>query len=80
MPAKKKYMSKAVISKISATSRGSVKIRDSYFTVEYSEERIIPELDGIDISEERRLLWDTVNLEVDKQIDDIYTEFEKRKK
>lgn len=80
MPEKRKYESKAIISKISATSRVSVKIRDSYFTVEYSEERIIPELDDIDISEERRLLWDTVNLEVDKQIDDIYAEFEKKKK
>lgn len=65
------YTSKAKISIIRATSRASVKVRDNYFTVEYSEERVIPEVDGINIEEERRLLWDTVNAECDNQILEI---------
>ena len=79
---KKEYESRAIISKITATSRNSVKVRDNYFTVEYTEERIIPslELDRINIDEERKLLWDTVNLEVDKQIQDIFATFDKKNK
>ena len=68
----------AVISKIQATSRASVKINDSYYTVEYSEERLIPAVDGIVIAEERRQLWDTVNNEVDEQVQDIIETFRKR--
>lgn len=68
----------AVISKIQATSRASVKINDSYYTVEYSEERLIPDVDGIVIADERRQLWDTVNNEVDEQVQDIIETFKKR--
>ena len=49
-------------STIKATSRASVKIKDSYYTVEYSEERIVP--DGMDeptLEEERAELWEVVN-------------------
>ena len=71
----------AIISKISATSRASVKIEDKYFTVEYSEERMIPSAEGlmseIDIEAERQELWDAVNNEVDNQIADIYKTFRK---
>lgn len=68
------YQSKAIISKITATSRASVKIKDSFYTVEYAEERVIPDLD-VDIEAERRILWDTVNKEVDSQIEQIYKAF-----
>ena len=61
------YVSKAVISKITATSRMSLKVKDNYFTVEYTEERSIPNTEGVDIEEERALLWDSVNNEVDNQ-------------
>ena len=64
------YTSKAKISKISATSRASVKIRDSYFTLEYTEERVIPEVEGVDIEAERALLWQTVNDQVDNQVNE----------
>lgn len=63
------YETKAIISTIKATSRASVKIRDSYFTVEYSEDRVIPQVEGVDIEQERLALWDAVNAEVDNQID-----------
>ena len=74
MPAKKKaatYTSKATITKISATSRISLKIKktDTFYTLEYSEERCLPE--GVDIEKERELLWDAVNAEVDKQAEDV---------
>ena len=77
MARSKKYQSKAIISTIAATSRASVKIRDNYYTVEYHEERVIPEIDGVNIEAERQLLWDTVNSECDHQIDDILQQFKK---
>ena len=74
-----KYESKAIISSIKATSRASVKIGDSYYTMEYCEERIIPDDENINIEEERRLLWDTVNIEVDGQIEDALKTFKASK-
>lgn len=68
-------MSKAIIKTIKATSRASVKIKDNYYTVEYSEERAIPEDMGIDIDAERAELWNTVNNECDNQIQDILESF-----
>ncbi len=73
------YEPKAVITSIKATSRASVKIKDSYFTVEYTEERAIPDLDGkvksvkakVDIEQEREALWNAVNAECDNQIETI---------
>lgn len=75
MARKALYESKATISKITATSRASLKVKDSYFTVEYSEERIIPDIDGVSIKDERTLLWDTVNAEVDNQCEQIIKSF-----
>lgn len=72
------YISKAKVNIIRATSRASVKIRDNYFTVEYSEERVIPDDNTVDIEKERALLWDTVNAECDNQILDIKESFTSR--
>lgn len=74
---KKDYESKAIITSIRATSRASVKIKESFFTVEYCEERTIPQVEGVDIEEERYMLWDKVNSEMDKQIDEIIESFAK---
>lgn len=65
------YASQAIITKIQATSRASVKIKDSYYTLEYSEERMIPDSVPVDIESERSILWQTVNNEVDNQIADV---------
>lgn len=62
------YESKAIITKIQATSRASVKIRDNYFTMEFSEERMIPDIEGVDLEQEKSALWDEVNGEVDAQV------------
>lgn len=73
------YESKAITTQISATSRASVKVRDNYYTVEYTEERTIPQIDDVDIAKEREILWDCVNNEVDNQIEDIIKSFAKQK-
>ena len=77
----KPYESKAKITKITATSRGAVKIRDNYFTVEYAEERTFPDVllpnGGIDMDKERQILWDEVNSVVDDQIRDIVNTYKK---
>lgn len=86
----------AIPTTIKATSRASVKIGDNYFTVEYSEERMLPQVEEIqstdiqgnktskiivaDIEKERADLWDTVNSECDNQIDIIQDYFKKSKK
>ena len=69
------YEQKAVTTQIRATSRASVKIKESFYTVEYSEERVIPDIEGIDINKEKQFLWDDVNAEVDNQIEDIVKSF-----
>lgn len=74
------YISKATTTSIRATSRASVKVRESFYTVEYTEERTIPQIEGVDIEKERALLWDDVNNEVDTQIEDILNSFAKQKK
>ena len=71
------YTPKAITTQIRATSRASVKVRDNYYTVEYSEERTIPNIEGVNLEEEKKLLWDAVNNEVDNQIEDIVKTFAK---
>ena len=71
------YTTKATTTSIRATSRASVKIRDNYYTVEYTEERTIPQVDGVDLEEERKALWDDVNAECDNQIAEIIKAFAK---
>lgn len=61
---------------IRITSRASVKVRDSFYTVEYCEERQIE--DGDDVAEEREKLWNVCNTETDNQIEDILKSFSKR--
>lgn len=62
--------------KIQASSRASVKVGDSFYTVEWTEERSIDEKDNLE--EERASLWDTCNEEVDNQISDILKTFSKK--
>ena len=67
-------MSKTI--SIRATSRASVKVNDSFYTVEWCEERSIDPDDNVE--EERKALWETCNIEVDSQIEDILKSFSKR--
>lgn len=69
------YEPQAVVTTIKATSRASVKIRDNFYTVEYCEERAVPNTDDVDIEAERVALWDSVNTECDSQIEEIVKTF-----
>ena len=69
------YESKTKTTKISATSRSAVKIRDNYYTVEATEERSIPDVEGIDLNTEWELLWASVNTVVDNQVEEIVKTF-----
>lgn len=71
------YEVKGITTSIRFTSRASVKIGDSFYTLEACEERMIPDIDGVNIAEERRILWDVVNNEVDEQIRDIVSALKK---
>lgn len=56
---------------IKATSRLSVKVGNNFYTEEYCEERLLE--DGDDVEQARKDLWETVNDEVDKQVEIILT-------
>ena len=71
------YELKAITKTIKATSRASVKVGESYYTVEYSEEKVIPDIEGVNIEKEREFLWEDVNAECDNQIEDILKTFKK---
>ena len=60
---------------IRATSRISTKIRDTFYTFEYCEERQIE--DGDNLEEEREKLWDTCNGEVDNQVEETIKMYQK---
>jgi len=70
-------MIKGKTTAIRFTSRASVKVGDSFYTVEACEERTIPDLEDVDMEEERQNLWDTVNTECDNQIQEILKTFRK---
>ena len=72
------YEVKAKTTKINAVSRVAIKIKDNYYTVEYSEERTIPDADGVILKEERAALFDAVNAVVDAQAEDIVRSFSKK--
>lgn len=74
------YTPKAIVTEISATSRVAIKVRDNYYTVEYSEKRAIPDVEEIDLEAERVALFDAVNGIVDAQADDILRTFQPGKK
>lgn len=71
------YEPKAVPTSIKATSRIALKIRDNFYTIEYAEERLVPAVDGIDMEQERKMLFDDVNAVVDNQAIEIENLFKK---
>lgn len=68
---KKSYEPKGVTTQIQATYRISTKIHDNFHTVEYTEQRQIPDIEGVDIAKEKEALWNAVIVEIEAQIDDI---------
>ncbi len=69
------YKIVSITTSIKASSRMSVNIDKNYFTVEFTEERSVPQ--NCDLEKEREALWDAVNEEVDNQIQTIYNVFKK---
>lgn len=75
------YKSKAITTQIKATSRVSTKIGDDFYTLEFTEERTIPDVEGVDLEKERKRLWDDVNYSVDVQMEDtVKTVLENKRK
>ena len=70
-------MIKAITTKITATSRVAIKLKDNYYTVEYSEERSVPEFENVNMEEEREALFNDVNTIVDNQCEEIIKAFSK---
>lgn len=66
------YEQKAVTTRILAASKVSIQIRNSFYTLEFQEERTIPDIEGVDLETEKALLWQEVNSQVDQQIQDTY--------
>lgn len=74
-------MSKATVTSIKAVSRVAVKIMDNFYTVEYTEERSVPDtLTAEEVEAERRELFDAVNDTVDGQVADIVESFKQKNK
>lgn len=74
-----KYNAVGVPTKISATSRVSLKIKDNFYTIEASEERTLPiEQDDVDMDKEWEALFDEINNIVDGQAEDIAKTVNKR--
>ena len=71
------YSSKCKTKTISATSRASIKVKDCFYTLEFTEERTVPQTSTVDLIKEKNLLWDEVNSQVDKQIEDVLRTFKK---
>lgn len=61
--------SKAYTKEITASSRASIKRGDNYFTIEFSECVDVSNCTNIDF--EREHLWEVVNGEVDRQLQEI---------
>ena len=76
---KKEYEIQGTPSKISATSRCAVKIRDNYYTIEASEEREFPSGVLLDMDKEWSALFESVNWIVDTQCEEIISTFNNRK-
>lgn len=68
------YEIKGRPTKISATSRSAICIKNNYYTIEASEERSIPETDT-DMGKEYEALFNEVNDVVDAQMQDIIKTF-----
>ena len=75
------YEIKGRPTKITATSRCAICIRDKYtgkdnfYTVELSEERALPDSPDVNIQKEYDALFDSVNACVDKRCEEIVETF-----
>ena len=72
------YIQKGKTVKIAATSKATVQIQNNYYSFSYTEERELPQDDNeVNLEMERKLLWETLNAEVDNQIEEITNIYKK---
>ena len=69
------YIQKAIPKTIKFSSRASIKIKDSFYTFEYGEERQIDNFDEVNLDKEKQLLIDDCNKIVDNQIEEVVKMF-----
>lgn len=69
------YEVKGKTTKITATSRCAIKIKDNFYTQELIEERVLPENEEVDLDKEYEALFNSVNDEIDRQMQDILNTF-----
>lgn len=61
-----------MVKTIKATSRASIKIRDSFYTFGYCEEHSVGDISSdSELDAYKKQLWNTVNAEVDNQIEEV---------
>ena len=69
------YEVKGKTTKITATSRCAIKIKDNFYTQELVEERVLPENEEVDLNKEYEALFNSINDEIDRQMGDILKTF-----
>ena len=69
------YEVKGKTTKITATSRCAIKIKDNFYTQELIEERVLPENEEVDLNKEYEALFNSINDEIDKQMQEILETF-----
>ena len=72
------YESKATTTTIKAESKITIKIRDNFYSVTFTEERSVPDVEGVNVESERAILFDDVNKVVDSQAAEIINTFSKK--
>lgn len=73
-----KYEVKGKTTKFTAVSRCAIKIKDNYYTLELSEERVLPEDAEVDMDKEYEALFDNLNTQIDRQMEDVLNSINKR--
>ena len=66
-----KYKPQATVKEFHVTSRVSVKIREEFYTFEYSETRFIDSPEKINMDKETMSAWDFAHSQVDKQVKEV---------
>ncbi len=74
------YEVKGRTTKITATSRCAIKIKDNYYTLELSEERVMPEETEVNLNREYEAIFNSINNEIDNQMQDILDSINLNKK
>ena len=69
------YEPKAKTTEISYLSKATIKLRDNFYSVEATETRSIPDVEGVDIKEEWKALCSEVDGLIDYQTEQIVNTF-----